>query len=250
VSKSEGFCLPGLAQRGPQTSDLLAQSQPDSAKIKLGMTASCAFRPRTRIASGPTPAIWSPIQSGIRLGSHAIGPAAASLLSDLGSTTRRRPSSSSGRFHPRSRAQLSAVRAGLANDRSRRGKRSDATKSEAARRPPLGLGGEPQEKCGLKRAMNDKTRVALHFGHIRLIIVDAVAIESQGRVAKQQEGIAGSDALAGRLRQRDLGADGSRGTGRICGARRCPDAPQTQDRARSPSCGAPSRSTLGRCALP
>jgi hypothetical protein len=65
--------------------------------------------------------------------------------------------------------------------------------------------------------MNDKTRVALHFGHIRLIIVDAVAIESQGRVAKQQEGIAGPDTLAGRLRQRDLGADGSRATGRICG---------------------------------
>jgi hypothetical protein len=89
------------------------------------------------------------------------------------------------RFSRHPEPQLSAVRAGLANDRSRRGKRSDATKSEAARRPPLDLGGEPQEKCGLKRAMNDKTRVALHFGHTRLIIVDAVAIESQGRVAKQ-----------------------------------------------------------------
>jgi len=30
----------------------------------------CAFRPKTRVASGPTPAIWSPIQSGIKLGFH------------------------------------------------------------------------------------------------------------------------------------------------------------------------------------
>src|ERR1700722_3887786 len=34
------------------------------------MSALCAFRPKTRVASGPTPAIWSPIQSGIKLGSH------------------------------------------------------------------------------------------------------------------------------------------------------------------------------------
>ena len=32
--------------------------------------AICAFRPKTRVASGPTPAICSPIQSGIKLGSH------------------------------------------------------------------------------------------------------------------------------------------------------------------------------------
>jgi hypothetical protein len=33
------------------------------------MTGICAFRPKTRVASGPNPAIWSPIQSGMKLGS-------------------------------------------------------------------------------------------------------------------------------------------------------------------------------------
>jgi hypothetical protein len=34
------------------------------------MSGVCAFRPKTRVAAGPTPAIWSPIQSGIKLGSR------------------------------------------------------------------------------------------------------------------------------------------------------------------------------------
>jgi hypothetical protein len=34
-----------------------------------GMAGVCAFRPKTRVASGRTPAVWSPIQSGMKLGS-------------------------------------------------------------------------------------------------------------------------------------------------------------------------------------
>jgi hypothetical protein len=33
------------------------------------MTAFVRIRPKSRVASGPTPAIWSPIQSGMELGS-------------------------------------------------------------------------------------------------------------------------------------------------------------------------------------
>jgi hypothetical protein len=49
----------------------------------FGMTAVCAFRPKTRVASGPTPAIWSPIQSGMKLGSHSSSSLRASRAASI-----------------------------------------------------------------------------------------------------------------------------------------------------------------------
>jgi hypothetical protein len=38
------------------------------------MTAVCAFRPKTRVASGRTPAIWSLVQLGMKSGSDRWSP--------------------------------------------------------------------------------------------------------------------------------------------------------------------------------
>src|SRR5580698_5275108 len=110
------------------------------------------------------------------------------------------------------------VGAGLADNRPPRNERSDASKGEAARRPPSSLDSEAHQESSLERTMDDETRIALHLRYVGIIVVDAVAIESQGRVAEQQHGIAGPDPLAGRLRQRDFGRNCSRGTTRVSSA--------------------------------
>jgi hypothetical protein len=40
---------------------------------RRGMAGICAFAPKTRVALGPTPAIWSPIQSGHQVGFCPLG---------------------------------------------------------------------------------------------------------------------------------------------------------------------------------
>ena len=45
-----------------------ASKQPLTTGRRPDMAAICAFRPKTRVASGPIPALSRPIQSGVKLG--------------------------------------------------------------------------------------------------------------------------------------------------------------------------------------
>jgi hypothetical protein len=68
------------------------------------MTAICAFQPKTRVTSGRTPAIWSPIQSGIKLGSSLLV-----ALENLKSGEES-PSSSSDTFMTQNRTLAAKLR--------------------------------------------------------------------------------------------------------------------------------------------
>jgi hypothetical protein len=46
-------------------------------------TAICAFRPKTRVSSGRTPAIWSPVQWGMKLGSDRYSLLRASRAANI-----------------------------------------------------------------------------------------------------------------------------------------------------------------------
>src|SRR5437588_4208915 len=52
------------------------------------------------------------------------------------------------------------------------------------------FGGEFDDQCRLQRTVEDQARIALDLGDVIAIVMDAVAVEGQRGVAKQQHGIA------------------------------------------------------------
>ena len=70
----------------------------------------------------------------------------------------------------------------FAADRRRRAAEIEAGEGVVAEVPRREV---EKQRCG-ERAVDDEAAVALFFGRIRQVVVDAVAVESQRRVAEQQ----------------------------------------------------------------
>ena len=107
-----------------------------------------------------------------------------------------------------------------------------------------------QQQRGDQRAVHDQARIALDLGDVAAVVVDAVAVEGQRRVAEQQHRV-GHDARA--RRSRPIGAGcGAGARARRAAARRgrrC-RAPRSSPRRarRADLVAAPSRTPARRCA--
>jgi hypothetical protein len=71
------------------------------------------------------------------------------------------------------------------------------------------------QQRGDQRAVHDQARVALHLGHVLAVVVDAVAVEGEGRVAEQQHVVRHDLA-----RPHGAGGRGLRGRRRVARLRR------------------------------